>query len=226
MRTLVRTVSALALAVAAFAPAATASAKPAPKVKVAKWAKEHHLKGAWRLKDADRDGLANLDEYKLGTDPRKADTDGDGLRDGDEVKIGDDPRVADSDGDDVKDGAEHPGTVVAFDGTTVTIALFKGGRLTAELAPDADCQAADDAADGTADAADGDWTDNTGTDDSAPSSAADDQPEVDLGDDGSPAPDPAPADCAGAGLQTGALVRSVELERDGGDLWITAVELA
>ncbi|MDD5676706.1 MAG: hypothetical protein PHW60_01785 [Kiritimatiellae bacterium] len=41
--------------------------------------------------DPDNDGLANLQEYQLGTDPTKEDTDGDGLRDGDEVKYGKSP---------------------------------------------------------------------------------------------------------------------------------------
>lgn len=37
--------------------------------------------------DPDRDGLANLEEQKLGTDPNNPDSDGDGLSDGDEVHI-------------------------------------------------------------------------------------------------------------------------------------------
>ncbi|HYM61375.1 MAG TPA: carboxypeptidase regulatory-like domain-containing protein [Thermoanaerobaculia bacterium] len=41
--------------------------------------------------DADGDGLTNLQEYLLGTNPRKADTDGDGIRDGLEVQTGSDP---------------------------------------------------------------------------------------------------------------------------------------
>ncbi len=41
--------------------------------------------------DMDGDGLTNLEEYKLGTDPTKADTDGDGINDGDEVAQGTDP---------------------------------------------------------------------------------------------------------------------------------------
>ncbi|MCI0497741.1 MAG: hypothetical protein L0Z54_05575 [Thermoplasmata archaeon] len=57
-------------------------------------------------RDADSDGLENLDEYRLGTDPRDRDTDGDGLLDGAEVPGGTDPRARDSDGDGMWDGWE------------------------------------------------------------------------------------------------------------------------
>jgi hypothetical protein len=43
------------------------------------------------LRDPDGDGLPNLQEFALGTDPRKADTDGDGESDGVEVANGTDP---------------------------------------------------------------------------------------------------------------------------------------
>jgi len=47
--------------------------------------------------DSDGDGLTNLEEQKLGTDPNNADSDGDGLSDGDEVNIfGTDPLNAHS----------------------------------------------------------------------------------------------------------------------------------
>jgi hypothetical protein len=99
MRTIVRLLSALAL-VAAIVPATASAKKPAPKASVAKWAKKNHLKGSWKTKDADRDGLKNINEYKAGTNPRKADTDRDGLKDGDEIKVGDDPAADDASSDD------------------------------------------------------------------------------------------------------------------------------
>ena len=46
--------------------------------------------------DADSDGLSNLQEYQLGTDPTNSDSDGDGVIDGVEVLYGRDPLVADN----------------------------------------------------------------------------------------------------------------------------------
>lgn len=57
--------------------------------------------------DSDKDGLDDVREQELGTDPNKADTDNDGLSDGDEVLIWKtDPLKADTDGDGYLDGDE------------------------------------------------------------------------------------------------------------------------
>jgi hypothetical protein len=57
--------------------------------------------------DPDRDGLTNLQEFQLGTDPHNPDTDGDGLSDGDEVNLyHTNPLLADTDGDGIPDGVE------------------------------------------------------------------------------------------------------------------------
>src|ERR1044072_446420 len=56
------------------------------------------------LTDLDADGLSNVDEFRRGTDLRKADSDGDGLADGQEVQVGTNPLLRDSDGDGVSDG--------------------------------------------------------------------------------------------------------------------------
>lgn len=57
--------------------------------------------------DSDKDGLDDVREKELGTDPYNADTDGDGLSDGDEVIIWKtNPLNPDTDGDSYKDGDE------------------------------------------------------------------------------------------------------------------------
>ncbi len=57
--------------------------------------------------DDDGDGLTNIEERNLGTDPNNPDTDGDGLTDGEEVNIqGTNPRNNDTDGDTLLDGYE------------------------------------------------------------------------------------------------------------------------
>ena len=58
--------------------------------------------------DGDEDGLSDLDERALGTDPTKADSDDDGLSDGEEVNTyGTDPMIRDTDGGGVSDGDER-----------------------------------------------------------------------------------------------------------------------
>ncbi len=57
--------------------------------------------------DYDQDGLSNLKEFQIGTDPTEKDTDGDGLDDYEEVMIyGTDPLNSDTDMDLVGDGRE------------------------------------------------------------------------------------------------------------------------
>jgi serine/threonine protein kinase len=56
--------------------------------------------------DSDGDGLSDLQEASLGTDPLKADTDGDTLKDNDELTYKTDPLNPDSDGDGLNDGGE------------------------------------------------------------------------------------------------------------------------
>ena len=57
--------------------------------------------------DSDGDGLTNLEEYLLGTDPNNSDSDGDGLPDGLEIRIGTNPLNPDTDGDGLTDYEEY-----------------------------------------------------------------------------------------------------------------------
>ncbi|WP_276298765.1 right-handed parallel beta-helix repeat-containing protein [Haloarcula ordinaria] len=65
--------------------------------------------------DTDGDGLTDVEEEALGTDPTVADTDRDGVSDGDEVNTyGSDPLNPDTDGDGLSDGSEVGGNFVGF----------------------------------------------------------------------------------------------------------------
>lgn len=65
--------------------------------------------GVDTTEDADGDGLGDLSEAVVGTDPLDPDTDDDGLADGVEVAAGTDPLSTDSDGDGWSDGDEGTG---------------------------------------------------------------------------------------------------------------------
>ncbi|YCM44107.1 LamG-like jellyroll fold domain-containing protein [Verrucomicrobiaceae bacterium 227] len=111
--------------------------------------------------DKDNDGLTNLEEYLICTDPDNEDTDGDGLKDGvesntdsfvDSNDTGTDPLDPDSDNDGLGDsvenpnlpftGIEQPGTDpnaadTDFDGTNDRVEIVKGSDPTDQnsLAP-------------------------------------------------------------------------------------------
>ena len=233
MRSFVRFLSVIALAALVVPASASAAKKPKP----AAWAAKHKLKGAWKAKDADRDGLKNLNEFKLGTNPRKADSDRDGLKDRDEVTSANNPLKADTDGDRVKDGAEHAGVVTAFDGETVTIRQFNGPKLVATLDAAAECGASDDededaiADDSLAEDEDSvedgfvDVSDEWVEDDFIAETAAfqGDEQELDLGDDEDVTADDSSAGCD---LAKGDVLQSAEIERVEGETFVVAFELA
>ncbi len=56
--------------------------------------------------DSDKDGLGDIAEIRLGTDPHNADTDGDGISDGAEISIKTNPLAKDTDGDGIPDSTE------------------------------------------------------------------------------------------------------------------------
>jgi outer membrane protein OmpA-like peptidoglycan-associated protein len=59
------------------------------------------------ITDSDNDGLTDIEEEQIGTDPLNPDTDGDGIKDGEEVKVyRTDPKNPDTDGDGLNDGVE------------------------------------------------------------------------------------------------------------------------
>src|SRR5262245_13337239 len=226
MRSL-RTLSAFALvALLTLVGAGPAAAKKKPKAEA--FAAKYHFSGSWKNKDADKDGLKNLKEFKLGTNPKSADTDKDGLKDADEVASGNDPTDKDSDGDGIKDGAEHAGVVVAFDGETVKIREFATGKtVTATL--DTECSPADDI-----DADDSSYDDDLGDDDSygddddllAMAASAGDEDEVDLGEDDGDDAEVSSCDYEEDDLERGTVLSGAEFEKDGATTYLIAYEVA
>lgn len=100
--------------------------------------------------DRDSDGLTELQEFNLSTNPLLADTDGDGLLDGEESNGKSSPRKADTDGDGLNDYAEvkthlTDPTKLDSDGDSLT----DNEEVTAGLNPlDANDAAADSDSDG------------------------------------------------------------------------------
>jgi hypothetical protein len=221
--------------IAVLATAATSpAAKKRDRSKPAAWAKQHELRGKWRNKDRDGDGLTNIAEFKARTDPRRKDTDSDKLRDGIEVKLGLDPRNRDSDGDGIRDGKENAATIVAFDGQRLTLRLARGGQLTAPVDPDVElsCRASEQQ-----DAAEDDLSDDVAEDDVSDEAAWDEAGDAmdddagadDVADEDDSADDESGTDVADPCtplLKAGSLVREAELEVvDGGRVFV-AIEFA
>ncbi|WP_037494864.1 hypothetical protein [Solirubrobacter soli] len=189
--------------------------------KLDRWAHRYDLHGAWRAKDADRDGLKNREEYALRTNPRRADTDRDGLRDGDELRAAADPLQPDTDGDGVRDGDENAGVITAFDGTVLTVRRFHGPELDV-LVDDTLCAGSDEDQ-GFVETTE-DVSGEAPEDDAAPPDEEDTQETVvDLGGDD----DYGYAGCSDPRIRPGAVVSSIELiPDDAGELIATAVNLA
>lgn len=80
---------------------------------------------AFPSEDPDHDGLTNLQEFQLGTDPNNPDTDGDGLTDGQEVLVyHTNPLLFSTDGTGIPDGIEvQTGTLGGSFATKLAAAL-------------------------------------------------------------------------------------------------------
>lgn len=161
-----------------------------------RWEKRHHLslKVNQAHRNQDREGLDNRAEFENGTNPRDADTDDDSLTDAQDVSMGDDPTDADTDDDGIEDGDENGGTVVSFDGTTLTINLTGGGTISGQVTESTEI-ACEDGHDGSAQA----------SEDSQESDESGDDAEA-SGSDG-----PGSGSCTSADLVAGATVQEAEL---------------
>jgi hypothetical protein len=81
--------------------------------------------------DLDFDGLTDMEEGQLGTDPEKPDTDADGLPDGEEVMIlSTNPLLPDSDADTFADGIEVASHSDPLEANSIpTMILYGAGHL-------------------------------------------------------------------------------------------------
>lgn len=66
------------------------------------------------LFDTDGDGVTDLQELRIGTNPESSNSDGDALTDLEEVRFGSDPLRADSDGDGLNDDLEKTGWSIGY----------------------------------------------------------------------------------------------------------------
>ena len=145
----------------------------------------------------------------------RADTDRDGLRDGDELKVASNPLRADSDGDGIRDGDENAGVITAFDGTVLSVRRFNGPAFDAIVDDASSCAGSDERGRRDRGGAAARTTAPADSEDAA-------ETVVDLGGDD----DYGYAGCADPRIKPGAIVSSVELTGDDGELIATAVNLA
>lgn len=82
------------------------------------------------VKDSDGDGLSDIEEAQLGTDPNNPDTDGDGLKDGAEVKkYKTDPKNPDTDFGGINDGIEVQNGANPLDADDDILSIPVGGKM-------------------------------------------------------------------------------------------------
>src|SRR3954469_19761743 len=196
-----------------------------------KWEKRHRLNTHANdaRKDADRDHLSNLSEFRHHTDPRKADTDDDGIDDENELRDDTNPRRDDSDDDGVEDRDEVAGSIVSFQNGVLTIQLPGDGAGTVSGAVNGstvvECDNDDDAPAATAShdgSDDNSGPGSSGDDNSGPGSGGDDVGD-DNGDDNG---DENEDNCTTADLTPGARVHEAKLTKamDGSTVF-TKIEL-
>jgi len=174
-------------------------------------------------KDADKDGLSNLSEFRHHTDPQKADTDNDGVNDENEIEDHTNPNREDSDNDGTDDGDEIAGTVASFTGGVLTIQLPGTGAGTVSGTVNdstvIECDEGDDApaaSTTTARASHDGSDDNNGP--GSTNSGGDDQ-----GDDND---DQGEGNCTAADLKSGARVHEAKtMKATDGSTVFTKIEL-
>jgi hypothetical protein len=194
--------------------------------------------------DPDRDRVDNGNEVRERTNPLKPDTnnnhrkdgledaDRDGLDNADEDASGNDPIDSDTDGDGTRDGEENGGWIASFDGTTLTVKLFKGDAISGAVddSTDIECGSGDDflSADDSVDRVVAAQDDPAGDDPSSDDSAdpMDVPTSDDTSDDGS-AGDPAGGvtTCTTADLKPGAVVHEADVSVTGAGAAFSLIDL-
>jgi hypothetical protein len=170
-----------------------------------RWEKVHHLslRVNQARRDQDHDGLKNRAEFLAHMDPRDADSDNNGI----------------------PDGQEHAGTVVSFDGTTLTVDVFGSSPLVGKVTSDTEieCDPGDDNGNGGEvnatsfrdDGGDqGDGQSGDGQDQG--DQGGDDQGDDNEGDNSS---------CPAGALATGAVVQEARLSLTSDGLVFEKIEL-
>ena len=158
-----------------------------------KWERHYHLslRVNQARRDQDHDGLKNLAEFRAQDNPRDADSDNNGI----------------------EDGQENAGKVTDITGSTVTVTLFSGGTITAQVTPDTEieCETSGNSA--------GDQTQTSsfrddGGSDQGENDQGDNEDNGDQGDQGDQGSNN--NGCPAGALQVGVVVKEAEVELSNG----------
>ena len=155
-----------------------------------KWERHYHLslRVNQARRDQDHDGLNNLAEFRAHDNPRKADSDNNGI----------------------EDGQENAGKITDITGNSVTVTLFGGGTIIAQVTPqtEIECETGDNGA--GEDSQQSSFRHDGGSDQG--DHEGDDQGDNEQGDDDGPDNQACPA----GALQVGATVQEAEVELSNG----------